>query len=120
MPYAAPHVCGYCGLTHLSGERCKLVATRDAARKARYDASRPNASQRGYGSDWRQAKALFLAQHPTCAMCGDLATVVDHIVRVKVAPDRRLDPTNWQPLCAHCHNSRKQRLERKEQPKCLF
>lgn len=119
MPRAAPHVCGYCGLTHLSGERCKLVAARDAARKARFDAKRPNASQRGYGSNWRQAKALFLAQHPACVMCGERATVVDHRVPHKGDMTLFWDKSNWQPLCAHCHNSRKQRLERKEQLKCL-
>ncbi|WP_246799851.1 HNH endonuclease signature motif containing protein [Rhizobium indicum] len=44
--------------------------------------------------------------------CGNPATLVDHIVSIRRAPLRRMDRTNWQPLCAPCHNSIKQRLER--------
>ncbi|MGX4764243.1 HNH endonuclease [Holzapfeliella sp. JNUCC 72] len=32
------------------------------------------------------------------------ADVVDHIIPLKVDWNRRLDPTNWQPLCHTCHN----------------
>lgn len=39
------------------------------------------------------------------------ATVVDHIVPVREAPDRRLDPDNLQPLCKHCHDSLKAQQE---------
>lgn len=28
---------------------------------------------------------------------------MDHVVPVRVAPDRRLDPTNLRTLCAPCH-----------------
>jgi 5-methylcytosine-specific restriction protein A len=31
------------------------------------------------------------------------ATLVDHVVPVWVAPDRRLDPTNLQSLDRDCH-----------------
>jgi 5-methylcytosine-specific restriction endonuclease McrA len=49
-------------------------------------------------------------------MCGNAATVVDHIIPHK--GDRKLfwSRANWQPLCVSCHSSRKQRLERREQP----
>ncbi|WP_323784771.1 HNH endonuclease signature motif containing protein [Thalassovita sp.] len=45
-------------------------------------------------------------------MCGASATVVDHIKAHR--GDERLfwDRTNWQPLCAPCHNRHKQRQER--------
>jgi 5-methylcytosine-specific restriction endonuclease McrA len=115
MPNAAPRVCGYCGLTHLTGERCKLIAARDAARKARFDAKRPNASARGYGADWRKAKAQFLAEHPACSMCGARAAVVDHIRPHRGDQSLFWDRSNWQALCAHCHNSTKQRLERRKE-----
>ena len=118
MPHAAPRVCGYCGLTHISGERCKLVAARDAARKARFDAKRPNASARGYGSDWRQLRAQHLAAHPWCAMCLKAgqhvpAADVDHILPIAVAPHLRLDPSNLQSLCQHHHRSAKQSQDRR-------
>ncbi|WP_338150481.1 HNH endonuclease [Rhizobium laguerreae] len=44
--------------------------------------------------------------------CGNPATLVDHIVSIRRAPHRRMDRSNWQSLCAPCHNSIKQRLER--------
>jgi 5-methylcytosine-specific restriction endonuclease McrA len=118
MPHAAPRVCGYCGLTHLSGERCKLVAARDAARKARFDAKRPNASARGYDSDWRELRAQHLAAHPWCEFCLKLgqrvpAKDVDHIVPIALAPHRRLDPSNLQSLCKHHHSAVKQAAERR-------
>ena len=58
--------------------------------------------------DWRWSKLSrrHLAQHPMCAVayCGKRAELVDHIVNVKAAPYRRLDPSNLQSLCWGCHN----------------
>ncbi|WP_348271565.1 HNH endonuclease [Bosea sp. Leaf344] len=44
--------------------------------------------------------------------CDATATTVDHIIPHR--GDRALfwNCANWQPLCTHCHNSAKQRLER--------
>jgi 5-methylcytosine-specific restriction endonuclease McrA len=88
--------------------RCKC----QAARKADADKRRPNATQRGYDGNWQKARAAFLNLHPRCAMCGAAARVVDHIIPHH--GDMRLfwDRKNWQSLCFHCHNSKKQRLER--------
>jgi 5-methylcytosine-specific restriction endonuclease McrA len=118
MPTAAPHICGTCGGVHSKGERCPKVAARDAERKAAFDAKRPNASQRGYGSDWRQLRAEHLAAHPWCVMCilaGQMvrATDVDHITPIALAPHRRLDPSNLQSLCHHHHSSAKQSQDRR-------
>ncbi len=38
------------------------------------------------------------------AYCGKRAELVDHIVNVKAAPWRQLDPSNLQSLCWGCHN----------------
>jgi len=77
---------------------------------------RPSATKRGYGQRWRIASKAFLARHPLCAMCEaagriTLAEVVDHIAPHR--NDRALfwDKRNWQSLCAHHHNSDKQRAE---------
>ena len=40
------------------------------------------------------------------------ATVVDHIVPHKGDMALFWDKSNWQGLCAHCHNSHKQRREK--------
>lgn len=109
-----PHICP-CGSITPHGALCACQAKAKRERNARHDANRPSAGARGYDHRWRKARAIFLAEHPTCATpdCGQPATVVDHIVRHCGDPNLFNDLRNWQPLCAPCHNSRKQRIERK-------
>lgn len=85
----------------------------DAARKARFDKTRPSAAARGLDGDWRRLRAAHLREHPNCRRCGAPAREVDHIVPRSVAPERRLDPTNLQSLCTPCHSGAKQREERR-------
>ena len=70
-----------------------------------------------YDNNWRKLRLWHLAGEPLCRRCGSLgrvteATQVDHIIPIRDAPDRILDPTNLQSLCDNCHNSHKQREER--------
>ncbi|MEQ8326528.1 MAG: HNH endonuclease signature motif containing protein [Parvibaculaceae bacterium] len=113
MPYAAPRHCA-CGRIVPARERCACQKARDLVRKARHDAKRPSARQRGYTSEWQKARADYLKAHPYCVMCDIPANTVDHIEPHK--GDERLfwDRTNWQSLCASCHSRRKQRQERRE------
>ena len=72
--------------------------------------------QSPYDRTWRKVRQQVLNAEPTCRMCRQMghltpATVVDHIVKVKDAPELRLDPTNLQPLCAFHHNSTKAAIE---------
>lgn len=99
-----------CGKRVAAGARC--VCQR--ATKAAADRRRPSASARGYGHKWRQARVVFLADNPRCAMpgCNAPATVVDHIAPHKGDMKLFWSRRNWQSLCAPCHNSRKQREER--------
>lgn len=117
MPTRAPSVCGLCGKAHLVTERCAPALAREKDRKARHDQTRPTARQRGYDRKWAEARATFLAEHPTCRVCGAPATVVDHIIPHK--GDMRIfwDRRNWQPLCSHHHNSAKQSLDRRSSRK---
>ena len=83
-----------------------------------HERRRPNASQRGYGRDWRKVRALVLADEPLCRLCTQqgrvtAATVVDHIIRIKVRPDLRLARENLQPLCKACHDSAAQSRDRR-------
>jgi 5-methylcytosine-specific restriction endonuclease McrA len=113
MPFAAPRVCS-CGSVVASGVTCACQRKRHQEAKARSDARRPSATARGYDSEWRRAAKAYLAVNPRCAHpgCTAFATVVDH--RVPHRGDKRLfwDRSNWQGLCAHHHNSAKQRMER--------
>lgn len=92
---------------------------------------RGSSTARGYGSQWQSARAGFLRSNPHCSehlRRGEIvaAAVVDHIIAprlyeakqsgdsVALASARELfwDRKNWQSLCANCHNSWKQRLEK--------
>ncbi|MHB2165732.1 HNH endonuclease signature motif containing protein [Alsobacter sp. R-9] len=108
----APYVC-QCSKVVKSGTRCACRAAGDLERKRRFDATRPSARERGYNSRWDKARKTFLAHHPKCEMCGAVASVVDH--RIAHKGDQKLfwNSANWQALCAPCHNSRKQSIERR-------
>ncbi|SOC92561.1 HNH endonuclease [Rhizobium sp. AN5] len=108
-----PRICS-CGRIVPHGVLCECQRAATRERNARHDARRPSARARGYDNTWRKARAEYLAMHPHCAMpgCGKPAFVVDHIIPHR--GDRNLfnSRANWQPLCAPCHNSIKQRQER--------
>lgn len=57
-------------------------------------------------------RARFLALNPTCAVCGEVADEVDHIIAHKGDRELFYDPENWQPLC-RAHHIAKTRAERK-------
>jgi 5-methylcytosine-specific restriction endonuclease McrA len=112
MPYAAPSICG-CGKVVNRGLVCPCQQKRRQESKARFDAKRPSATARGYDNRWRQASKEHLSLNARCSHpgCNAYATVVDHITPHR--GDMRLfwNKTNWQGLCAHHHNSAKQRIE---------
>ena len=66
---------------------------------------------------WRDHTAPdVLADEPWCRYCRSLdvltpATVVDHIVKVKDAPDLAFERSNLQPLCKAHHDSAKRQAE---------
>lgn len=66
--------------------------------------------------EWRRLRAHVLKHEPICRMCKaegrvSAASHVDHIIRHNNDPKLFYDLTNLQPLCPHCHNSRKQSIE---------
>ncbi|WP_272848221.1 HNH endonuclease [Paracoccus saliphilus] len=89
---------------------CQVEKTRE--RKRRHDQRRPSSRQRGYTREWEKARADYLRYHPVCRMCGDTATVVDHITPHKGDKALFWNHSNWQPLCKPCHDRHKQRQER--------
>lgn len=72
----------------------------------RYDKARLSSYQRGYDNRWRKYRLWFLEYHPLCSLCGDPATVVDHIIPHK--GDKKLfwDANNHQALCKACHDAK--------------
>ena len=78
---------------------------------------RKTAAQRGYGARWQKYRTRYLSEHPLCVMHQELgrvvaATVVDHIQPHKGDHKLFWTPANHQPLCKHCHDRHKQRMER--------
>lgn len=103
MPRRKLKPCAYPGCHELSTEAyCK--------QHKRSNIPKRNSTKMGYNSRWRKERRLFLIQHPACARCGKMATVVDHVVPHKGSQTLFWDKKNWQPLCETCHN-RKTRLE---------
>jgi 5-methylcytosine-specific restriction endonuclease McrA len=89
----------------------KLAAFRQE--QGRYN-PQPPAKLRGYDDDWRALRNAHLLAEPFCRRCAQLgketrAAMVDHIEPVRLAPHRRLDPTNLQSLCWPHHASKTQR-----------
>jgi 5-methylcytosine-specific restriction enzyme A len=115
-----PHLCTCgCGKFIPYGEKCERQKAAATARKARHDARRPTARERGYNHEWRKARLEYLADHPHCRMCAEAgrvrtATVVDHIIPHKGNDRLFWFRGNWQPLCEPCHNSTKQKQERSQ------
>lgn len=111
-----PRICP-CNVITPHGELCACQQKAQRDRKARYDANRPPARDRGYDHQWRKARAEYLALHPHCRECAKSgitrrATVVDHIIRHRRDKNLFWHRANWQPLCKPCHDSVKQRQER--------
>lgn len=107
-----------------------------AARKQE-DERRGTAAERGYDSNWVKARGFYLRKHPLCVYCWRdgrvvAANVVDHIIahklkeaidsgdEAKVEKARALfwNSTNWQSLCKPCHDSVKQKEERRTHDLC--
>lgn len=120
MPDRAARIC-QCGKVVPAGKRCACQIAADRVRGARADAKRPNSSQRGYNGAWEAKRKAFLArrENRVCKWpgCKSAASHVDHIIPHRGDPVLRDDPGNWQGLCAHHHNSAKQRLERRNFPR---
>ena len=81
---------------------------------------RKTTSEKGYGSRWQKARAVYLQSHPLCVRCFAKgryvkATVVDHIIPHR--GDRKLfwDRDNWQALCKSCHDSKTMTEDRYEE-----
>ncbi len=110
MTALPPRICA-CGRVVQARVRCECQVERDRARKARHDQNRPSAAARGYDATWRTKRAEYLKQHSHCRFCGVPATVVDHIRPHRGDQFLFWSRSNWQPLCAPCHNSIKQSRE---------
>lgn len=100
-----------CGGTTKSGAHCAACVGRYKAERAERERERlarlPSPSRRGYDREWQRLAKQILERDPTCVLCHIRPSEhADHIVPIRDAPDRRLDPTNLQGLCARCHGKK--------------
>lgn len=79
-------------------------------RRIRKD-TRPNATERGYGPEWRKESAAYLKRHPLCE-CKECkasgrprpSTIVDHIKAHKGNMALFWDMSNWRAMAKRCHD----------------
>ena len=81
-----------------------------------YDYRRGKTAARHYGGRHRKLRAQTIARDPLCVCsvypgckhapgdCGELTTVSDHVVPVRVAPELAYVQENRQGLCKLCHD----------------
>lgn len=113
MPDVAKRPCRYprCPALVPGGGYCSTHKHEDRVHTRALDQQRGSRHERGYDSKWVKARAGYLLHHPLCAECerqGRItpATVVDHVVPHKGDVGLFWDVSNWQPLCAPCHNEK--------------
>jgi 5-methylcytosine-specific restriction endonuclease McrA len=109
VPTAAKKPCCYTGCKQYAVKQGYCLAHQQ--QKTQYDKERGNSYQRGYNSQWRQARLDYLSSNPLCVHCQSqgivkAASVVDHIQPHKGDQDLFWDEANWQALCLSCHNSK--------------
>lgn len=110
MPRRSQAICAHPGCNTLSDSRyCQQHAAAQQQQRKQADKRRGSAASRGYGSQWRKARVVYLAEHPLCKHCkaqGLLtpATIIDHIKPHRGDMVLFWDQNNWQPLCKRHHD----------------
>jgi len=72
--------------------------------KPTYDERRPNATDRGYDSKWRAARAAFLKDNPICIYCGGPSNTVHHDPPHRGDMHKFWDRSSWRAACSRCNS----------------
>jgi 5-methylcytosine-specific restriction enzyme A len=93
-----------------TGSRCPIHQAAAVAQRRQYEQTRSRDPFRIYSTpEWQAFRLHVLAARPFCMDCGAPATDVDHLIPVREAPERALDPTNVAPRCHRDHSRRTSR-----------
>jgi 5-methylcytosine-specific restriction protein A len=114
MPHAAMRPCAQPGCPNLvAGSRGPRYCAEHLRQiRAHQDEQRGTAAERGYDAEWQRLRREYLRQHPLCTQCGEIATHVHHIIRVRDGGTN--DWSNLRGLCARHHNAETMRHDVKE------
>ena len=116
MPYGAAYCSNCLPLVEAEREARREEKKKEADR--RYNKARdPKYSQFYNSKEWRTLSAKRLQDDNfRCAMCGKIATEVDHIEEIKTPEGwaRRLDYTNTRAVCHTCHDKRHKRFMKRD------
>jgi 5-methylcytosine-specific restriction enzyme A len=90
------------------------LAKLNSGRGGEWRTGKGTTAARGYGGKWQRARLEHLAANPLCVQCEAngltvVGEVVDHKIPHRGNQDLFWSRTNWQTLCAACHNSKTQR-----------
>lgn len=94
--------------------RCGAIVDERCSRCDAASGDGRTTAERGYDRQWRVLSERYRANHPVCQVCewfyvrfGKLpiraAEQVHHIVKVRDAPQLRLDQDNLLAVCQECH-----------------
>jgi 5-methylcytosine-specific restriction enzyme A len=109
MPYKPARYCKHPRCLNKTYDRSGYCEQHRLEHHRLIDSNRGTANERGYGRRWQKASRAYLISHPLCAICyrrGIItpATLVDHTIPHHGDYNLFWDRSNWQSLCAHCHN----------------
>lgn len=110
----------YCSVHAVKGKMYDEKAKRFYWKDKKNTTKKKSSTARGYDAKWRRASKIFLARNPFCvyhAKVGIMkpAEIVDHIKPHKGDQQLFWDQANWQSLCKKCHDSVKQRIEKRQE-----
>jgi 5-methylcytosine-specific restriction protein A len=72
--------------------------------KPRASSARAHKDKRYQSRTWRKHRDAFIRCNPLCVECGDVASVCDHIVPMRLSPHSDFYAlSNHQAMCTTCH-----------------
>lgn len=91
---------------HLYIEEEQARRREEYLRDRRPDYSKFSRSPLYNSAQWKKKSKEFLVKNPYCCVCGDYATVVDHIIPHRNDLTLFWDEDNWRPMCKSCHDKK--------------
>lgn len=104
MPYKPRRGCFHPGCPNLTEVGQTYCKEHKAQHQRKIDRGRGTPAQRGYDKEWSRLRLAYLGDHPICVVCGQLATMVDHILPIKDGGTNL--ESNLQAMCGPCHRAK--------------